>query len=304
MKNEKISVAAPPLLGAGDTGLQANPNISLFLAYLAAERRYSPLTVSGYARDIERFLAHLGIAPDDFRPALVAADDIRSWIVSMGETEKLAPKTINRKISAVRSLFRWLRSTGAIERDPFLKIRSLRTPKRLPVWIPERQMEGVVDRVLELCDSADEDERTDATILLLFYSSGIRLAELVGLTRESFSDDFRTLRVVGKGGKERIVPLPEKTGAILQKNFVPLTSRARAYHAVHSGLEMMGVTGKKSPHVLRHTFATHLLDSGADMRQIQELLGHSSLAATQVYTHNSVAALKKVYNQAHPRAKK
>ena len=298
--------------------------LEAFVTYLRAERRYSELTVRNYRRDIEGFIAYIEMSGDDFHPGLVSADDIRGWIIWLSEKRKLSAASINREISSVRSFFRWLRGTGVVEKDLFLKISTLKTPKRLPVWIPEKKMDAIAAGLLHRCDTGDLRERRDALILLLFYSCGIRLAELINIDADDISADFRSLKVHGKGDKERIVPLPEVTSGILSRYVVEITaldiwkfdrkplfltekgkriSRGGVYAVVRGELEKMGVQGKRSPHVLRHTFATHLLDSGADMREIQELLGHASLAATQVYTHNSIAALKKVYEGAHPRAR-
>ncbi len=285
-----------------------------FSTYLEAERRYSPLTVDNYIRSLERFFDHLEVAPEEFHPRLVTRDDIRGWIVSLTEDGNLSPSSVNNRVSAVRSFFRWLRSRGAIDKDPFLGIRQLKTPGRLPAWIPEKKMEQVAAHLVERCSSAQVDptERRDAVIVLLIYSCGLRLAELAGLTADDIAPDFRSVRVRGKGDKQRIIPLPEITGTILKNFLLPLgadsgifpVSRAEIQRAVRRELEAMGVQGKRSPHVLRHTFATHLLDGGADMREIQELLGHASLAATQVYTHNSIAHLKDVYAAAHPRGER
>ena len=294
-----------------------------FVTYLEAERRYSPHTVRNYRHDVEEFVASLSLDdPGDFRPALVSADDVRSWIMSLSDEKKLSPASINYKLSSLRSFFRWLRAAGVVEVDPLHGIRSLRTPKRLPVWIPGKKMDEIVPHLLEECRSADRSERQGALIVLLFYSCGMRLAELTGLDAGDISGDFRSMRVHGKGDKTRVVPLPEPTAEILKHHVDEISaseiwksgkkplfltekgeplSRAAIYGAVKVGLERLGVQGKRSPHVLRHTFATHLLDAGADMREIQELLGHTSLAATQVYTHNSIARLKKVYASAHPR---
>ncbi len=297
--------------------------LDAYITYLEAERRYSPLTVRNYRHDIEEFIAHLGVAPADFRPSLTTRDDIRSWIVTLADERKLSPRSINCKIVAVRSLFRWLRATGVVEKNPLLKIPMLKEPTRLPVWIPEKKMGEITAHLMEESSSDDPLKRRNALIILLFYSCGIRLAELCGIDAGDISDDFRSLRVHGKGDKTRVVPLPETTSEILKRHVDEISaskiwksaekplfltekgeaiSRAAIYGVVRDGLEAMGVQGKRSPHVLRHTFATHLLDDGADMSEIQELLGHSSLAATQVYTHNSIARLKKVYNTAHPRA--
>jgi integrase/recombinase XerC len=296
--------------------------LDAFTTYLEAEKRYSHLTVDAYRRDIEEFFEHLGVAREDFRPALVTADDIRSWIVSLSDERKLSPTSINRMISSVRSLFRWLRATGVIDKDPCFGIQRLRAPKRLPVWIPEKKMEEITAHLFERCSSDDLIARRNALIVLLFYSCGIRLAELTGMEAGDIADDFRSIRVHGKGDKTRIVPLPETTAEILKRHVDEISaskiwqsdkkalfltekgeavSRSAIYGIVRDELEAMGVQGKRSPHVLRHTFATHLLDGGADMREIQELMGHTSLAATQVYTHNSIARLKKVYAGAHPR---
>lgn len=293
------------------------------MTYLGAERRYSAHTVRNYRHDVEEFVASLALDdPGDFRPALVTADDIRSWVVSLSDEKKLSPASINYKLSSLRSFFRWLRAAGIVEGDPLHGIRALRTPKRLPVWIPGKKMEEIVPRLIEECSCGDPAERQNALIVLLFYSCGIRLAELTGMDAGDISDDFRSLRVHGKGDKTRVVPLPEPTAEILKRRVDEISaseiwksgkkplfltekgeplSRAAVYGAVKAALERFGVQGKRSPHVLRHTFATHLLDAGADMREIQELLGHTSLAATQVYTHNSIARLKKVYAGAHPR---
>ncbi|MDR2911815.1 MAG: tyrosine-type recombinase/integrase [Alistipes sp.] len=303
--------------------------LEAFVTYLEAERRYSPGTVTNYRRDIIAFAEWLAAANPETNPdapsdlTQVTSDDIRTWIVSLSEDRHLTPASVNRTVSSLRSLFRWLRATGAVTKNPFTGIPALRTPKRLPVWIPEKKMGEITTHLIESCASPDHARRQNALIVLLFYSCGIRLAELSGISLTDIAADCRSLRVHGKGDKTRVVPLPAPTAEILQRHIEEictakiwkddkkplfLTDRGAAlprtaiYTAVRSELELMGVQGKRSPHVLRHTFATHLLDGGADMREIQELLGHTSLAATQVYTHNSIAHLKKIYEKAHPRA--
>lgn len=299
--------------------------LDAFITYLTAERRYSELTVRNYSRDIEAFYESLGVTDEDFHPSLVKVDDIRSWIVSLSESGRLSAASVNREVSSVRSYFRWMRATGVIEKNPFLKIQSLKTPTRLPVWIPEKKMEEITASLQTKCDEGDIWERRDALILLLFYSCGIRLAELVNVDAGDIAEDFMSMKVHGKGDKQRVVPLPSVTAGILKRYLLEINtldiwncdkkplfltdkgkriSRAVVYAAVRAELERMGVQGKRSPHVLRHTFATHLLNSGADIREIQELLGHTSLSATQVYTHNSISHLKKAYEGAHPREMK
>lgn len=287
-----------------------------------AERRYSPLTVRNYRHDIEQFLAWLGVDETQLDPTRITSEDIREWIVHRSESGKLAAASINREISSLRSLFRWLLRTGAIQKDIFPGIPSLKTSHRLPVFVPESRMTTLVGACAEHSD--DFTTARNALIILLFYACGLRLAELVGIDRNDFSPDFTTLRIRGKGDKERMIPVlefvrekilhylriidrqnicnsSEKALFLTQKG--KRISRSTVYRTVQDELRYAGVQGKKSPHVLRHTFATHLLNGGADMREIQELLGHASLQATQVYTHNSIAKLREVYAKAHPREK-
>lgn len=294
-----------------------------FLTYIRAEKRYSEHTAQNYGRDIRRFFADTGISEAEFDPWLVASDDIRKWIVSLSEG-RLGPASVNRMTSSLRSFFKWLRKTGAIEHDPFLRIGRQRTPARLPGYITEARMDEVV-RDVEQMEGEDFAHQRNALIIVLFYATGIRLAELLDMRLNDFSDDFREVRIRGKGNKERVVPLVEyaagKVSAYIERikcenickskdNFIFLSSRGKPvsrsgiYRAVRGELTRMGIQGKRSPHVLRHTFATHMLNDGADIREIQEILGHSSLSATQVYTHNSISQLKEAYRGAHPRGGK
>lgn len=294
-----------------------------FIHYLAAERRYSPLTLRNYERDLTQFFDWLGVTDETFDPKAITEECLRQWILHRSETTRLSAASLNREVSTLRSFCHWLHRNGLTERDASLRISSLKTPKRLPVFVPESRMTGIV-RDCETESDRFETER-NALVILLFYACGLRLAELIGIDRDDFTDDYRSLRVLGKGNKERVVPVLEfvrekilhylalidrlKICRIEEKALI-LTqegkriSRSTAYRIVKAELTRGGVQGKKSPHVLRHTFATHLLNGGADMREIQELLGHTSLQATQVYTHNSIAALRKVYEEAHPRAKR
>ena len=293
-----------------------------FIRYLEAERRYSPLTVRNYRRDIERFLAWLDCTDATFDPRRVTTDDVRAWIIERTEQGRLGAASMNREVSSLRALFRWLHRTGAIPHDIMQPIRALKTPKRLPAFVPESRMRQIVADCKEASD--DFTRERDELIVLMLYSCGLRLAELVGINLDAFSEDFRSLRIRGKGGKERIVPilaavrekiLHYREGIRRQNICVSgekalfLTVKGKripritVYRIVQRELTEGGVQGKKSPHVLRHTFATHLMNGGADLREIQELLGHASLQATQVYTHNSIARLREVYLKAHPREK-
>ena len=312
-----------------------NP-IESFLEYLRAERRYSALTVRAYGDDIREFVRFCTVhdegAEGSFDPRCVQADDLRAWIMALSEgrgdprfdgVHPMAARSINRKLSSIKSFYRYLRKTGRVEVDPFLRIASLKTPVRLPSFVEESRMHRLAQSLMLPTD--DFTLERDAVVVLLFYATGIRLAELVGIQIDDFSDGFTMLRVRGKGDKERVVPVIEPVAErirhyrnlVLGQNickdrnkYLFLTQqgspigRSEVYRIVHMTLRSAGVQGKCSPHVLRHTFATHLLDHGVDMRVIQELLGHASLETTQVYTHNSIAKLKEVYNTAHPRAKK
>ncbi len=305
--------------------------IEAFVTYLEAERRYSAYTVRNYKHDVEEFVGWLGA--DVFDPAEVGVDDVREWVVELADGRKLAAATVNAKVTALKAFYRWLRATGRAENNPTARLRAQKMPKRLPVWITEKKMEGVVERLMEKLEGGgsggaggfggDTEERRDAMIVLLFYSCGVRLAEMVGLEQGDISEGYKELRVrKGKGGKERIVPIPEQAAKRLREYVEEISgaeiwksgkkplflthkgepmSREGVYKVVREVLGGMGVEGKRSPHVLRHTYATHLMDGGADLREIQELMGHASLAATQVYTHNSIGKLKKVYKEAHPR---
>lgn len=308
-----------------------------YLTYLQAERRYSELTVRAYGDDIRQFArfcterARGGTTgpetedgmPADFDPSSVRTDDLRAWIVALGDEGKLAARSINRKISSVKSFFRYLRSRRVVEADLFSRVSALRIPHRLPSFVEESRMQRIGESVRE----ASDDFRTerDTLVILLFYSTGMRLAELVGVRTDDFSDGCRRLKIRGKGDKERIVPVVEPVAARIrhylelrerqnicesENNCLFLSQRGRpisrseVYRIVHTVLKGAGVQGKSSPHVLRHTFATHLLNHGVDIRVIQELMGHASLEATQIYTHNSIERLREVYNHAHPRAKR
>ncbi len=298
--------------------------IERFARYLAAERRYSPLTVRNYRRNAERFAAWGAEASGGaFSLREARSEDIRSWIVSLSESGDMCSASINRTVASVRSLFRYLRREGEIERDLFAGISSLRTSRRLPTFVPDNRMAYVVREVLARLDSDDRRTRRDALMVLVFYTCGLRLAELTNIRRDDFTDGFSVLRVKGKGDKMRTVPLLDRVAREIKRGFErnyaenicsvdekslflssrgEPVSRSDVQRSVARLLRECGVKGKCSPHVLRHTFATHLLNDGADLREIQELMGHASLKATQVYTHNDIARLRQVYATAHPRS--
>ena len=310
--------------------------INRFVEYITVERRLSPLTVRNYRRDVEQFVSFVtGDGKREFVPNDISRDDVVEWIESLsrkpreGEStlhrssrdEPLSAASINRTLASTRAFYRWMRNNNLAQVDPFASIPKLTTAKRLPTYIPSKRMQGIAKDSEFRCSSEDFDESRNALIILMFLTTGLRLSELIAIDRDHFSDNYSSLRVRGKGDKDRIVPIIEIVrekilnylGAISRQNIcifdekaLFLTqkgkriSRTTLYRVIHSELEAYGVQGRKSPHVLRHTFATHLLDGGADIREIQMLLGHSSLAATQRYTHTSISSLRRAYNTAHP----
>ncbi len=294
-----------------------------FLTYLETERRLSPHTLKAYGRDLESFLHSMQELTPDFKIEELTSDDVREWLVRRSE-QRVKSSTINRELSSLRSLCRWAASRGRITRNPTSGIKQLKMGRRLPTIVPESRMQGVIEECQQKSDGDFIEER-NSLIIMLFYATGLRLSELQSITLKNFSDDYRTLKVLGKGDKERIVPVVELVRSATKKHIEKIKSQNiwkdgdnslflsqqgerlsqnMIYRIVRKHLSAGGVKGRRSPHVLRHTFATHLLNAGADMRDIQELLGHSSLKATQIYTHSSIAHLKDIYSDAHPRSNK
>lgn len=303
--------------------------IECFLGYITSERRYSPLTVRNYRRDVEEFVRWGEEQGGEFSLLKVEPVDLREWIMALsdersdrGSGPRRSAASINRTVASVRSMYKFLRREGIVERDLFVAISSLRTPQRLPKFVVEGDMYRVVERLNEDLRSAEWLRRRNALIVLMLYGCGLRLSELVSISLSDFDEPMLTLRITGKGSKQRELPVVERLRheikqyiadfsdqkiCILKQNRLFLSkrgepiSRSDVQRSVARLLRECGVQGKVSPHVLRHTFATHLLNAGADMREIQELLGHSSLRATQVYTHNNIAQLQRAYIDAHPR---
>lgn len=295
-----------------------------FIDYLQTERRYSALTVRNYRHDVEQFIAwgESVTSEGDFDLLEVRGADVREWMMFLSDKGTLGEASINRAVASIRSMYKYLRRTGVIERDIFAAVSTLRTAQRLPKYVEEGRMVEVVERLRTDLRSDDWLVCRNALIILMLYACGLRLAELIAIDLQHFEDDYLSLRVRGKGDKERMVPIVEALRreiklyverfsapkiCINRENALFLSkrggriSRSDVQRSVARLLRECGVQGKVSPHVLRHTFATHLLNEGADLREIQELMGHSSLRATQVYTHNNIAQLQRAYLGAHPR---
>lgn len=287
-----------------------------FLAYIQFEKRYSPHTVTAYRTDLTQFFDYLQSQYDlnDIRE--VNHLIIRSWFVSLMEHD-IEARSVNRKLSTLKSFYKFLIREGEMTENPMRKITSPKTSKRLPVFVDKEKMEM-------LFESVDFGEGypgvRDKMILELFYATGMRLSELVNLKETDIDFHHNTIKVLGKRNKERLIPFSKKMETLLQsyldyKKFsfgeteaLFLTDKGRKvyskmiYQIVKKHLGTVTTLEKKSPHVLRHTFATHLLNNGAELNAVKELLGHANLAATQVYTHNTIDKLKRIYKQAHPKA--
>lgn len=291
--------------------------IERFIRYLQFEKRFSPNTVIAYQKDLYQFSEFIASSESDLLE--ISHQQVRSWIVSFMD-QGMEPKSINRKISSLRSFYKFLQREGLINNSPMIHVKAPKIPKRLPVVITEQKMDTLLDA--EDVFSDDFEGIRNRLILELLYGTGMRLAELVNLSDDDVNIYESQIKVLGKRNKERIIPISKVLTKLIvdyqvQKNKQRFSSKALSlivtkegkaaypkfiYRIVHSILSLISTQDKKSPHILRHSFATTLLNRGADLNAIKELLGHSSLAATQIYTHNSVEKLKAVYKQAHPKA--
>ena len=287
-----------------------------FLDHLRFEKRFSSHTLTSYETDLRQLQEFLIREYEGLAIEESTHEVLRSWIVEMVEQGR-NPKTINRKISAVKSFFKWGIKHRNFKSDPTLKIVLPKTSKRLPVYIEESQMDTLLD--YSVFPNSYEGKR-DELIIELFYQSGIRSAELINIKKRDINYANQTIKVLGKRNKERIIPVGEKIAEKISSfseiavksekhdgyDYLFLTSRGAklypklVYRIVNNYLSKVSALRKKSPHVLRHSFATHMLNRGADLNAIKELLGHASLAATQVYTHNSIEKLKEIHRKSHP----
>ena len=284
-----------------------------FITYLSSEKRFSEHTIKSYTTDLKQFISFLSSEfqiIDEINE--ISFQIIRTWIASLLE-KGLSPRSVNRKISTLKTYFKFLIREGKLIENPMIKVVAPKSKKRLPVFIEEDQIASLLNEVQ--FEEGFVGQR-NKLIIELFYVTGIRLSELINIKISDVDFNSQSIKVLGKRNKERIIPLSSTTINSLnnfiennQKNDFLFTNldgmklyTKLVYRLVNKYIAKISSVNKKSPHILRHTFATHMLNNGADINAIKELLGHANLSATQVYTHNTIEKLKTVYKQAHPRA--
>ena len=295
-------------------------SISLFIKYIAYEKRFSEHTQKAYESDLNSYCQYLKEHFDLIKPEEATTEMIRSWVARMMD-EGYNTLSVNRKLSTIKSFYRFLQLEGIIKNNPAHSIHSLKKPGRIPGYVKKDSMERLIEEVSENTSTRDFREFRDALVIDLLYSTGMRLSELINLTEDSFDFATNTLRIKGKRKKERLVPftgslknevkdyleLKEKTFGSDNTPYIIVTNKGNKaypkmiYRIVTKTLSAY-TQGKKSPHVLRHTFATHMLNNGAGLQTIKELLGHANLSTTQIYTHTTIEQLKSIYSRSHPRA--
>lgn len=291
-----------------------------FINYLKYEKRVSENTSIAYKRDLDQFFLYVEEKLEIHNLTEIKSSDIRTWIITLLEDDTHTARTINRKISALKSFYRYEQKMGVVQNNPMLVIQSPKFSQKLPEYVDQKDMEHLFSEDLF---PDDFEGWRDRVILELFYATGIRLSELLNIRKLDIDFHNYSIKVLGKRNKERIIPLGNRMINLLttyleyyqkkiltnQENYYIFVAAdgkklypKAIYRIVRKYLDMVTTISKRSPHVIRHTFATHLLNNGADLNAIKEILGHSSLAATQIYTHNSMEQLKSIYKQAHPRA--
>ncbi len=290
-----------------------------YINYLEFEKRYSEHTILAYQSDLLQFFEYISETYQTNVLKDIEETWIRSWLAHLMDNGN-SPKSVNRKMSSVKSFFKYLIKLGILTKNPSIQIQGPKQKKRLPVFVEERKM----DQLFKAATNKDDFETVrNLLIMELFYTTGMRRAELIGLKTPWIDLNQNIIKVLGKRNKERLLPVSEdvkkkikdyiniRNEEIIEStdhDYLFITKKGKklypklVYRIVNSYLSTVSTQDKKSPHVLRHTFATHMLNNGADLNAVKELLGHASLAATQIYTHNTIEKLKEVYQQAHPKA--
>lgn len=291
--------------------------IDRFLAYLIADKGYSPATIRSYGDSLRDFLTFFQQLDASWTWTDVDADVIRRWVAHRRQ-KGIRPRTVHHELSALRSFYRYLMRLGEAQRNPATLVKNPKADKPLPAFLKEEEMNRLLDHT-QFPDTLEG--RRDRLILMIFYSTGIRKSELIGLNAEHINLDACELKVTGKRNKQRIIPFgkelqnalreymaerftspPPHSGPLFPGKRKDRIEREQVNQTVHNYLSLVTTQPKRSPHVLRHTFATVMLNNGADLRAVKELLGHESLRTTEIYTHTSFAELKKEYEKAHPRS--
>ena len=303
--------------------------IQHFLEYIAVERRYSNRTVEAYRDDLRDFCRFLGWEPEDFNPENVDETDVKEWMLDMLESQHQSPRSVKRRLSALRSFYKFLLRQGKVKRDITARVIPPKADKPLPVFFREEEMDRALDDTNQKSEIINPKSQRDDLIISLLYQTGMRQAELLNLADADFDLAQGQVRIFGKRRKERVVPIGpklveqikeymtlrdtempgyrdseiENRKSIIDNRFFPGLTKYSLYTIVRTRMGAVSTLKKHSPHVLRHTFATTMLDNGADIRTIQTLLGHASISTTQVYTHTTFEQIKRVYSATHPRAK-
>ena len=289
-----------------------------FIKYLRFEKRFSPHTIRSYDNDLSQFLNYCTEINHNTQPETTNHKIIRQWLAHLLENN-ITPRTVNRKISALKTYYKFLMKAGKIKANPLSKVISPKNVKKLPAFVEEKKINGLLD---EFEFGKGFKGVRNRLIIEMLYATGMRLSELINLKENHINTERKSIKVLGKRNKERMIPIAKSLEKLIleyicQRNdffqnpeaeFFFLTDKGKklyekfVYRIVTRHLTLITTLEKKSPHVLRHTFATHMLNSGAELNAIKELLGHANLSATQIYTHNTFEKLRSIYKQAHPRA--
>ncbi len=291
--------------------------ILLFIEYLTVEKKYSTHTIIAYQKDLQQFQQYISENYGDVSVSSISHSQIRSWLAQL-LADDVKATSVNRKISSLKSFFKHLQRVGKVQKNPMIKVQAPKKPKQLPVFVEKAKLDALTGKVLPE-DGGDIIALRNRLVIELLYGTGMRLSELINLKEDDIDHHNGTVKVLGKRNKERIIPITPQLLQLIDnymqkklensdKNVYLLSNRGKkmypklVYNIVNSNLTLVTTLKKRSPHVLRHSFATHLLENGADLNAIKELLGHANLAATQVYTHNTIERLKDVHKKSHPKS--